>query len=320
MKRTADTCSHCGRCTRNCVFLGRYNIDLSDLEANHSDLSRRCMLCGVCSEVCPEGIDGAGLVLAMRERNKGPSLKQLPTVLEKKHYLFRNYPAKVAKTLLFVGCSFPSFFPRTMLRLRALAEEYDFQIAYDCCGKPLAELGRKGDAQRICGEIAAYLEKLSVRELVTVCPNCQGYLQERLPIPVVSIYQKLTEWGCSGGRPTPAGHLFRPCPDRREGQLGTQIGQVLDLSGLEPIKGVQCCGLGGGAAAYGADVTLKLVGRLQEQIRGPLYTYCASCAGQWRRLGFKDVRHLLPYLLNIEEAPDISHSLRNRWKSKNLKN
>ena len=43
---------------------------------------------------------------------------------------------------MFFGCNFPSFYPETTRYLgKLLAEKADAFSVFDCCGKPIAELG-----------------------------------------------------------------------------------------------------------------------------------------------------------------------------------
>ena len=60
---------------------------------------------------------------------------------EKKDYIYKNYRNATGKCILFPGCNFPSFYPKTMKKLVKLLKEHGIGVAYDCCGKPIAELG-----------------------------------------------------------------------------------------------------------------------------------------------------------------------------------
>ena len=60
---------------------------------------------------------------------------------EKEDYKFRRYTG-TGKTALFFGCNFSSFYPETTRYLdKLLAEKADAFSVFDCCGKPVAELG-----------------------------------------------------------------------------------------------------------------------------------------------------------------------------------
>ncbi|MFR8719265.1 MAG: hypothetical protein ACLVE7_07795 [Coprococcus comes] len=61
-----DACIHCGKCTRSCLFLEKYGIDLPVLKEK-PELAYHCFLCGTCGCVCPKGIDGKRLHLTVGE-------------------------------------------------------------------------------------------------------------------------------------------------------------------------------------------------------------------------------------------------------------
>lgn len=245
------------------------------------------------------------------------TIGQIITLLEKSRYPFRNYPKESCTTLLFPGCSFPSQFPGTMDRLAALCREHGVGVAYDCCGKPVAELKRERDAARIRRGIMEQMIRLGVKEVVCLCPNCLEYFGDTLDVPVISIYALLSRWGYACQSPPPSGVVFRPCPDREEGRILEEIRELLPLKGLSAMEGVPCCGLRGDIAAHGPAAGSKLCAIVKKQAAGEtIYTYCASCSGQFQRHGCAQVRHLLSHLLGVEEEPDAAHALFNRARRK----
>ena len=126
-------CIHCGNCTRHCDFLTKYQLDLEGF-SQHPELAYHCFLCGECTACCPKGIDGREIALKMRyqkveEQNgvfsKVPEIKrQKMLVMEKKNYLFRNYRYSTSGSVLFPGCNFPSFYPKTTQKLIELLKEH----------------------------------------------------------------------------------------------------------------------------------------------------------------------------------------------------
>ena len=151
----ADRCVHCHLCQKNCAFLSKYQMDIGDTEKLR-ELSYHCFLCGVCSEVCPLGIDGRGIVLTMRreraEKNHGKTAEKGygDLLMEKGNYLFRNGRHKKGESLLFPGCNFPSFYPETTkAMIRLLRGQAGMGVLLDCCGKPVGELGLKNKEETI---------------------------------------------------------------------------------------------------------------------------------------------------------------------------
>ena len=147
METLTKDCIHCGKCTRKCSFLQKYSLDLQEL-ARHPELAYHCFLCGQCTRVCPKGIDGREVALTLRRNRvqeaggKVPEKGYAALLAEKKNYLFRNARKAHKKSVLFPGCNFPSFYPKTTAYLaELLAKKADMGVLFDCCGKPIAELG-----------------------------------------------------------------------------------------------------------------------------------------------------------------------------------
>lgn len=317
IKPSADACTHCHICRKHCIFLQKYQMDIGDV-VQLRELAYHCFLCGTCTAVCPEGIDGRALVLSMRrekvEENHGACREKNTALLlaEKQNYLFRNKRQIAGKSVLFPGCNFPSFYPKTTRKLiEELRRKADMGIYFDCCGKPVAELGLLEREEQIISRIQRNFRDAGAEELVTVCPNCCDFLKSRLSIRVISIYEKLSELGI-GRQMEGGGHLFLPCPDREERRwLPWFAAYFSDMP--EIIEGTQCCGLGGGAAAREPQLAAEMANRAgQTQV----YTYCASCAGNLSRNGCREVTHLLAEILDTGEQPDTAGSFINRVKTK----
>ena len=230
---------------------------------------------------------------------------------EKEDYKFRRYTG-TGKTALFFGCNFPSFYPETTRYLgKLLAEKADAFSVFDCCGKPIAELGLEEKETVILERLNKKLLEAGVREVVMVCPNCYAFLKDKLSVPVISIYEKLQELGL-GNRIMEEQNIFLPCPNREKRELLKQIRPFLTA---EPkiLSSANCCGLGGCAALKEPELAAQMAksaGSIQNTS-----VYCASCAGNLTRAGGKNIKHLLVQILGREEVPDVRHSLWNRVRA-----
>lgn len=324
MKRQLDgsKCVHCGSCSENCSFLKKYHLDIGDHERLRA-LSYHCFLCGECTRVCPIGIDGRQIILNMRkeEVERAPyRLKQrgyLPLLIEKKNYIFKNYRRARSKKLLFPGCNFPSFFPKTMALLsKLLKERAGIDTVYDCCGKPIAELGLFREEERILERMNRFFEQEGIEELVLLCPNCYYHFGSRLSVKITTIYEKLSELG-DFGKLSLDGEIFLPCPDREKKEWMKYLSPFLSGE-LRYISDVQCCGLGGCAIVKESELAKGMAGRLGSLHGGKIYTYCGTCAGNFARNGNGAVRHFLPLLLKSGESADFRHSWTNRLKTRFL--
>ena len=303
-------CIHCGNCTRNCAFLGKYGLDLAGF-ALHPELAYHCFLCGECEKNCPRGIDGRAIALDMRRKRvvSDGGLQHLaeyrrlrPLVWEKRRYLFGTYRRAKAGAALFPGCNFPSFFPETTKKLVGLLQEHtDMGVVMDCCGKPIYELGMEDESRHIAQKLSERLHRHGITELVVLCPNCYCFLKSMLDIPVVSIYQKLRELGLARTLKAEMFSIYIPCPDRVSREMMRSFLPLLD-GGVQPVRDVQCCGLGGCATAFESGLSASFGELLKSAYTKPVYTYCASCAGKFSRAG-ANVRHILPELLGVDESP-----------------
>ena len=190
MKESVTGCTHCGVCTENCEFLKKYDLTIGDTE-KLSKMAYHCFLCGKCSKVCPQGIDGREIVLQIRRHRVKEAGGRIPEkgygmlLWEKEDYKFRRYTG-TGKTALFFGCNFPSFYPETTRYLgKLLAEKADAFSVFDCCGKPIAELGLEEKETVILERLNKKLLEAGVREVVMVCPNCYAFLKDKLSVPVI---------------------------------------------------------------------------------------------------------------------------------------
>lgn len=318
-----DACIHCHLCQKNCAFLGKYKIDIGDADRLR-ELAYHCFLCGTCTVVCPKGIDGRKIILNMRRERiaeEGGKPKGYGMLLwEKDNYKFRNYRNAAGKAAFFPGCNFPSFYPETTKYLsRMLWEKAGIGTVYDCCGKPVAELGMENREKDILYRLDKQLEKEGIEELILACPNCYHFLKGRIQARVVSIYSKLLELGVHTKQQEKERKFFLPCPDRESREMLKDICLFLRK---EPkiISGVQCCGLGGSAAVKEAELAEYLTDSLMGEMQ--VYSYCASCCGNLARKGCK-AEHILVTLLGTGEKPDTKKSLLNRvkfkfWKEKEV--
>lgn len=320
VKELTENCIHCGCCTSACAFLTKYKLDLQEF-AGHPELAYHCFLCGDCFRVCPRDINGRVVALQLRRNavadNGGKIAEKGYTALiaEKKNYLFRNQKAAGRRSVLFPGCNFPSFFPETTEYLvRLLKDTADIGVLYDCCGKPISQLGLAREESQGLEAMKKRLDMLGIEEIIILCPNCYHFLKPRLDIPVVSIYEKLRELGLGRKITMDKAYLFVPCPDKDSLELEKSL--LPFMEGMhENIKGIPCCGLGGCAAGKEPEISASFAEKLKDRNLPNVYTYCASCAGKLRRSGVENVHHVLVDILGTEERSELSvKSLWNRAK------
>ena len=104
-----------------------------------------------------------------------------------------------------------------------------------------------------------------------------------------------------------------PCPDREKREILASAERFVNGK-LEPVKGVQCCGLGGCAPVKEPEIAKHMASALAGEEK--VYSYCASCSGNLTRGGCQNLRHLLTEILETYEKPDVKKSMINRAKTK----
>ncbi len=317
-----DDCIHCGKCTRHCLFLEKYKIDLKGL-SEKPELAYHCFLCGTCTAVCPKGIDGKQIALELREATVQKGGGKLPDnsydglLLEKSPYKFVNYRHAKKKAVFFTGCNFPSFFPETTDKLVEEFRKYDIGVVYDCCGKPIEELGLKEEAAGIIGRINQKLNQAGVQQVVMACPNCYYFLKGRLDAEVISVYEKMQELGIGKKLEKERIPMYYPCPDRKSKKIAEDMKEFLAGDVVDAFSEVQCCGLGGCAAGKEGDVAQAMTDLVKQSEETELYTYCASCICSFRRRGYEEAKHILPILMGVDEKVPLGKTpILNRAKCK----
>ena len=71
--------------------------------------------------------------------------------------------------------------------------KYDVGVVYDCCGKPIEELGLVSEAAGIIERINWKLKESGVEQVIMACPNCYYFLKGRLDAEIISVYEKMAE-------------------------------------------------------------------------------------------------------------------------------
>lgn len=305
-KLDLEKCIHCGLCTRKCSFLKKYSLDLYEF-AKRQDLAYSCFMCRKCTEVCPQNICGEEIALEMRktlmENGRGAEKDSAYSGLlwEKRGYKFANYRKSKKKSVLMPGCNFSSFFPKTTKQLEYLMKKHKIGMLYECCGKPVYELGIVSEAESNLKLMERRLIENGVEELVLLCPNCYYFMKGKIQIPIVSIYEKLKELGEGNVVEREKFPIYYPCPDRKDKIFFENVKYFLKGDITKPFQNVQCCGLGGCAAVKEPELSREMPKQLIASDEKELYTYCASCICNFRRNGYEQAYHFLPMILGINE-------------------
>lgn len=303
--KNLDHCIDCSACTKKCEFLTKYDLNLVDFY-NRPDLAYHCFLCDVCTKVCPVDIDGVEISLYLRAKNpkKFSYLnfsKQSPF---KSPYIYANNSDKKSDELMFFGCNFPGYFPQTTKYLIELLGKNGVDFSIDCCGKPLYEANL--DFSKTKNHLINLLNKKGVKKIITACPNCYYFFKDKanLGVEISSIYQKLKELDLMHNIEEKMS-LFFPCPDKFRREMFDEFKEYIDFE--NSFKKVNCCGMGGLAKSSELEIYANGIQTIKEKNTDNVYTYCATCAGNFGKNGIKNVKHLTSEFLGVCESPDTNY-------------
>lgn len=317
-----SACIKCGACTRVCLFLQKYNMDL-DVFAKKPEVSYGCFLCQKCSNVCPVNIRGEQIAVAHRaslvDENKGkvPAKGYGLTIWEKDDYKYKSYKKVKSRSVIMPGCNFSAFYPRTTEKLEQIALDNNMGVLYECCAKPVYELGMIDKALSNLRKVEERLKSAGVEEIVCVCPNCYHFMQGKIDIKLTTIYEKLKSLGIGKCIEAEKIDMFFPCPDAKNKEMEKTIEEFLPVKPNNKYRGCQCCGLGGCACVSEPELAREMLTRTKDKTGDMLLTYCASCISAFRRSGLHNCEHVLPLILGVEdEFPKGLQSVWNRVKHK----
>lgn len=317
----AMKCTGGGVCAKDCGFLQRYGKPGEIAKAFCSggidpNIAYECSMCGLCSSVCPAGLDPRGLFQAMRRQavtDGTANLKPYRRLLayERKgassRYSFYHLP-EGCNSVLFPGCTLPGTRPgatRWLIdTLRGI--DPDMGVVLDCCHKPSEDLGCVDYFGHMFGSLKDVLTSNGVLRVLVACPNCYATFARYAPeLEIVTVYEELASNGLAVG---PAADdwsvaVHDPCAVREHVDAHAAVRQLIGILGgnVEETRHsgqkTICCGEGGAVGfANGKLAKTWTSMRANEANGNPVVTYCAGCAGMLSRS--MDTLHLLDLLAN----------------------
>ncbi|WP_219809598.1 (Fe-S)-binding protein, partial [Campylobacter concisus] len=218
-------------------MLTKYDINLLDF-SKRKDLAFSCFLCDECYKVCPKDISGNEIALKHREQIKKP-FRYLNFL--KSPYLYANNSPKKSRELMFFGCNFPGFLPKTTRKIIEILEPLGVDFSIDCCGKPIFEANANFDKTK--PHLNELFAAKGVETLILACPNCYHFLKDKVDVKIKTIYEKFEELGINH-EITEEAHIFYPCPERIHKPIFETFKKYVP-NFKDSFKDVNCCGLGG---------------------------------------------------------------------------
>jgi len=330
VQREAERClaCECMICVRNCPYLDAfgsypksyarqiYNNE-SIVQGSHqaNNLINSCMLCGLCTTLCPNDFPMADLCLGSRQRmvEKGkmpPSahdfaLKDLEFSRSKDFFLVRGDPEQAeCAWLFFPGCQLCARHPEqvneayTWLRQNL---EGGVGLALACCGAPARWSGHRKIFQEAAGQLQAAVQELGSPEWIVACPSCQemlGHFEQ--PPKQRSLWDVLGRHKdrLSPTSPAKPTCLVDPCTAGHMPELRQSVRSLVQEALPEQSEPrlndatAACCGYGGLLTNANPELGARAGRERAEGCRDDAVTYCAMCRHQLARAGKRSI-HLL---------------------------
>jgi glutamate synthase (NADPH) small chain len=349
----------CMECVKVCEFMDHYRSypkryvrevynNLSIVMGIHhaNKMINSCSLCGLCEEVCPNGLDMAEIFKEARrtmvKKGKMPpsaydfALRDMEFSTGDQFVLNRHQPGfHKSKAVFFPGCQLSASSPDYVKKAyEYLCEKIEggVGISLGCCGAPAEWAGEELIFAKNLQNIENNWLEMGRPKIITGCPTCYSIFKKNIPqMEVTSIYTVLEEIGI----PSVAAEIapkkltiHDPCTIRREGQLHKSIRNILQklghqVSELEnSCQTTECCGYGGLMQFANKELAEETVNRRIKQSNDDYLVYCAMCRDNFVGQG-KRVYHLFDLFFRNDQkdraeikGPDFSGRHENRARCK----
>ena len=329
----------CSACVDHCVLLRQYGagpimlasdvgLALNVFPETQARAGMRqigsCTDCGLCREVCPQGIDIGKFLLAARTELQS---KRLLPPAHHEYWLrdmaFSNEEAAFTwvpedcRYLFFPGCQLGGSDPRYVsLSFEALRQKLPgCGISTRCCGAPARWAGDEALYQTELDAIRTLWNNSGKPTFLLACPSCLRYFREQLPeIPAEPVHAYLD---ASASSAPFAACVFDPCAARTDAALQQLIREKCAAAGAAltelPAHGehAQCCSWGGHGYAVNPLFVHAQANEQAAQSDLPYIAYCANCRDVLRLHG-KPCYHVLDLLLGINDAERLPPTLSER--------
>ncbi len=278
-----------------------------------------CSLCGLCSAVCPQGLDPALMFLEMRREavDRGVNFAGHSGILNyerrgtSRRYSYYALP-EGCDTVFFPGCALPGSKPDKVLALfeHMRKEIPSLGLVLDCCTKPSHDLGRERYFRKMFGELREYLIRQGVKTVVVACPNCHKVFRAYgAGLLVKTVYELLAEIGLPerNALADQVVTVHDPCAVRFSSEIHTSARSIISKIGLainemdHSRENTVCCGEGGTVGCLSPELAGRWGAIRKDEAGGCLtVTYCAGCTSFLNRM--TPTIHLVDLIFEPEAA------------------
>ncbi|ODA42022.1 pyridine nucleotide-disulfide oxidoreductase/dicluster-binding protein [Desulfosporosinus sp. BG] len=345
----------CLECVKACKYLENYgsypkkylrqiyNNDSIVMGMRHGNkMINSCSLCGLCAEVCPQGLDLGETCKATRESmvNKGkmpPSahdfaLRDMAFSNSDAFVLSRHQPGNnSSKYVFFPGCQLSASSPEQVEMVYAyLTEKLSGGVALmlRCCGAPADWAGEQNLYRSNLDDLVREWESLGKPRIIVACPTCHSMFRDKFP-ELVSLWELMADLDLPSQAISVRGKQVAvqdACTARHEPEIQDAVRNILTRQGFDieelpySKERTKCCGFGGLTSFANPELAKKIVEDRISESTTDYAAYCAMCRDNFASKG-KRTFHLLDLLfgVNLEEAsvrPSAGFSYRQENRAK----
>lgn len=291
-------------------------------------LMSTCNQCGLCKEVCPEGIDTGDIFLqghrAMQTKGAMPwawhhvFLEDLALANGEASLSRGSSPSHY---LFFPGCQLGASDPRYVTESYRFLRQHepDTALLLGCCGAPAEWAGDEPRRDETTDWIRSQWEAYGRPSVVLACPTCRLMFGRHLPeIPTTTLYELLLEHEAIPVIPErETVSVFDPCASRHDPGVQQAVRQLAEKAGYQlqplPMSGelAQCCSWGGHVAVAHPPYAAFMVKERISAGEHPYLAYCSNCRDSFAKAG-KPVRHILDVVFGLGGADRTPPTLTER--------
>ncbi len=286
-------------------------------------MAYHCSLCGLCTAVCPEGVDPCSMFFEIRRYHvESGSFDARPyrsliryEALGGSH-LFSWYGLPDScDTVFFPGCALPGTRPAVTWQIYQQLRLFDpsLGIILACCAKPSHDLGRVEHFQSVFGELLRRLSARGVKNVLTACPSCTKIFRDYgKGLSVQTVYEFFNnQGGLETGTAGRNGEItvHDPCQLRDSPEVQSAVRSLVVDLGYTVVemshqgKTTLCCGEGGAVGCIESKFSRGWTETRRQESEGrKLVTYCAGCTGFLGRV--IPTFHILDLLFRTEGVSD----------------
>lgn len=348
---------HCLECVKACKFLQRFEkfprLYIREIantvglvgggSRSGKNLMVACTMCGLCRELCPNGIPMADVVKSGKQEmvKKGelsPAIYDFPV----RDMLFSNSDEfSLCKNMLETGESRYMFFPGCQMAAtmpQYISPCYDYLrekldsvgLFLGCCGAPADWSGQERLFSETMSELIAKWEEKGKPAMIVGCTTCSQQFKAAKPeMKVINLWQIFAEYGLPKAERNPQTvAIHDPCTARHDTDLQEAVRQILVEAGyvvteLEYSRQkTKCCGYGGLVFYGDKGMAGEMVKNRTAESHLDFVAYCSVCRDYFVRAG-KPSYHILDIIWGqdtvnqaLKKGADISQKEANRIKLK----